>query len=200
MAIDRRRVLNELGDRLVGYAVEEGAQPVTSFDLQSYMNIHLRYEMKFLLAAATTWVGVHDEADRHRGPPHLVEMAMESAFVHTRVLYEFIGREGDGWKKKRHRSPHSPVRSELWDEYKDAMHQKVLHPDPSRPYQPTGTPADELKDRVLDLAQDVLDRWDDVANQSAMEPYRELMADVRHGASRDAAKSAVGISIAPVFG
>jgi hypothetical protein len=166
-----------------------------AFELRGYIDTHLAYELKYLLVAATTWAAVHHEVDRRPWPDHLVVLAMESAFVHTRVLYEFIGGE-EGWGN---RSPHSPLRSDLWQEYQGPMHQKVLHPAPTRPYQPTGTTADDLKERVVDFALDVLDLWERVAQQQVMRHHRTSMEDARRNAIRDAERSAQILKISPVF-
>jgi hypothetical protein len=158
-----------------------------AFDLRKYISIHLAYELKFLLVAAATWT-----AREHHGenrPDHLAVMAMDSAFVHARVLYEFLTREPrSGWETKR--TPHDAVASDLWAEYSAPMHDKVLHPSPKRPYRPTGTTADDLHGQVLNLSRDVLRLWKGVAAQSVMEPYRVAMHAAAETAVQEAANAA----------
>ncbi len=137
--------------------------------LIDYIETHLAYELKYLLVAATTWTAVHEEQDRGSYPDHLVVMAMESAFVHTRTLSEFLLKQ-EGWSKDR-RTPHSRPKLPKWNHYSQPMHTKVLHPSPDRPYAPEVRKGDDLKDQVLDLASEVLAGWDTVAAQPGMGSY-----------------------------
>lgn len=166
-----------------------------AFDLNDYIAVHLRYELKYLLVDATTWSAVRREEDRGPHAPHLVVMAMESAFVHTRVLYEFLTHD-EGWSKK---TPHERKQSDLWDEFKTPMHTKVLHPCANRPYVPTNTSADDLKDKVVDLALDVLRLWDEVAGDTAMVHVHDDMTEARRFAVEDALHSARWFGVAPSF-
>jgi hypothetical protein len=173
--------------------VTSDSDPIT--DLDSYVATHLAYELKYLLVAATTWAAVHDEAQRSAWPSHLVVFSMESAFVHTRTLCEFLMLE-QGWKKK---SPHAKATLPLWDTYKGPMHMKVLHPDPRRPYVPGACPGDDLKERVVDLAQEVLSAWDIVSVQPAMLPIRSAMMAARGSAVADAHRSAARLGMSSPF-
>lgn len=166
-----------------------------AIDLNEYIDVHLGYELKYLLVAATTWRAVHDPASRGRHPPHLVVLAMESAFVHSRVLYEFLHLE-EGWAG---RSPHAAATSVLWAEYRTPLHEKVLHPSPRRPYAEGALAGDDLKDRVADLAGDIVQVWRDVASQTAMEPHREQMLDAVSGAIVDATQTAAWFKVGPIF-
>lgn len=166
-------------------------------DLEPYIETHLWYELKYLLVAATTWSAVHVEAGRGSWPHHLVVIAMESAFVHTRTLCEFLGLEG-GWARGP-RSPHLVPVLPLWRQYSGPMHMKVLHPDPRRPYMTGVQAGDDLKDRVVDLAQEVLVAWDTVADQLEMIDFRTVMLRVRDSAVADARNSAARMSAQTVF-
>lgn len=165
------------------------------FDLNDYIDEHLRYELKYLLVGATTWRAVHDPENRGPHAPHLVVLAMESVFVHTRVLYEFLHHE-EGWAG---RSPHSVTQSELWATYKKPLHEKVLHPSPRRPYVPEAMVGDDLKYRVVDFATDILTMCRDVAAQVAMRSYKTTMIDASNAAVVDATSSASWFAIEPVF-
>jgi hypothetical protein len=156
-------------------------------DLEPYIETHLVYELKYLLVAAVTWSAVDAEADRAPWPDHLVVMAMESAFVHARTLCEFLALE-EGWSKDR--SPHDAPPLPLWNEYCEPMHMKVLHPDPRRPYAPGERKGDDLKDRVVDLAQEVLAGWDQVADQEGMAVFRASMVRARNSAVADSHRAA----------
>lgn len=166
-----------------------------AFALTDYVDVHLRYELKYLLVAATTWKAVHDP--RHRGPhaPHLVVLAMESSFVHTRVLYEFLHLE-DGWSG---RSPHTVNASSLWAAYRKPLHEKVLHPSPRRPYQPGAMTGDDLKDRVVDFATDILTMWRVLGGQQAMRPHSATMTMAADAAVADATLTAEWFGIQRVF-
>lgn len=163
--------------------------------LDDYIGVHLAYELKYLLVAATTWQAVQHPGDREPWPPHLVVMSMDSAFVHARVLYEFVTRE-DHWKRT---AAHMPRIAPLWVKYEDAMHRRVLHPDPRRP-QAAGTQhGDDLKDRVVDFARDLLALWDDITTDPQMRPYRSTMSNTRAAAVADAKQVADAMRIAPLF-
>lgn len=136
----------------------------TDSDLGPYIATHLAYELKYLVVAATTWTAVHMERDRGAWPDHLVVMSMESAFVHTRTLGEFLLRD-QGWAS---RSPHEAPELPLWNAYSSALHTRVLHPSPTRPQGSQVGRGADLKDRVLDLAREILDGWDEVRRQAVM--------------------------------
>jgi len=125
-------------------------------------------------------------------------MAMESAFVHTRVLCEFLLLE-EVWAKDGGRAPHTPPALPLWAQYRRPMHMKVLHPDPTRPYVAEQQPGDDLKDRVFDLAAEVLKGWDLVARQPPMALFRSAMIRARNGAVADGAATAGRLHERPVF-
>ena len=165
-------------------------------DLEPYIETHLVYELKYLLVAAVTWSAVHAETDRAPWPDHLVVMAMESAFVHTRTLCEFLGLE-EGWSKDR--SPHHAPPLPLWNEYREPMHMKVLHPDPRRPYAPGKRKGDDLKDRVVELAHEVLGGWDHVADQECMAVFRASMVEARGSAVADSDRAARHMNAPSLF-
>ena len=166
-----------------------------TFDLNDYVAVHLRYELKYLLVDATTWSAVHREEDRAPHAPHLIVMAMESAFVHTWVSYEFLTHD-EGWSKK---TPHARKQSDLWGEFKTPMHTKVLHPGANRPYVPTITSADDLKDKVVDFAVDVVQLWDEVIVDPTMAHVHDDMRDARRFAHEDALYGARWFGIIPLF-
>jgi len=166
-------------------------------DLEPYIETHLVYELKYLLVAAVTWSAVDAETDRAPWPDHLVVMAMESAFVHTRTLCEFLALE-EGWSKDR--SPHHAPPLPLWNEYCEPMHMKVLHPDPRRPYTPGERKGDDLKDRVVDLAQEVLAGWDQVADQQRMAVFRASMVRARNSAVADSHQAVRRMNARALFG
>ncbi|MGH3370990.1 MAG: hypothetical protein ACRDPR_13430 [Nocardioidaceae bacterium] len=165
--------------------------------LEPYIETHLVYELKYLLVAATTWSAVQAEQDREPWPDHLVVMAMESAFVHNRTLCEFLGLK-EGWASGP-RSPHSAPRLPLWDRYSKPMHMKVLHPDPRRPYATGVQGGDDLKDRVVDLAREVLFAWDQVAQQAEMTDFRGAMVRARNSAVVDSQRSAARMTVKALF-
>jgi hypothetical protein len=122
---------------------------------------------------------------------------MESAFVHTRTLCEFLNLE-EGWGKGP-RSPHSAPSLPLWHQYSGPMHMKVLHPDPRRPYMIGVQDGDDLKERVVDLALEILVAWDAVAEQPEMTAFRTPMLTARQRAVADGRNSAARMSVQPLF-
>jgi len=68
---------------------------------------------------------------------------MEAAYLHVRNLNEFLRRE-DKWQPRFERSPHGGVTPYLWTAHEVAIHAKLLHPDPDRPYEPAAKSGDNL--------------------------------------------------------
>lgn len=163
-----------------------------------HIQVHLAYELKFLLVAATTWEAARRDELRHAHRiPHLMTMSMESAFVHTRALCEFLAEpKTDQWARLR---VHEPVRIPLWDVYCTPMHDKVLHLNPRRPYRSTGELADGLKDQVIELARAVLVAWDEVAAQPTMEALAPSMAQARKMAITEGRMVAEHFGVPAVF-
>jgi hypothetical protein len=120
---------------------------------------------------------------------------MESAFVHTPVLYEFLHFE-EGWAG---RSPHTVTVSSLWTAYKTPMHEKVLHPSPRRPYEPGEMAGDDLKDRVVDFAADILTMWRGLGGQLPMRLHAETMTIAADAAVVDATSTADWFGVQRVF-
>jgi hypothetical protein len=92
-------------------------------------------EWKYLLVAAETWewLHVHQQADTRGVPMHTVVMAMDSAFLHGRNLYEFFGRSG---KLKGYRRPNTmhafgiekdDLKSPWWDTWEQTLHARLFH-------------------------------------------------------------------------
>jgi hypothetical protein len=95
----------------------------------------LTNEWKYLLIAAGTWewLKAHAEADEKGVPMHTLVMAMDSAFLHGRNLYEFFGRGG---KYKGYRRPTTiqafgvqkdGFNSPWWDGWEQALHARLFH-------------------------------------------------------------------------
>ena len=70
-------------------------------------------------------------------------VSMEAAYLHVRNLNEFLRRE-DKWQPRFERSPHGGVTPYLWTAHEVAIHAKLLHPDPDRPYEPAAKSGDNL--------------------------------------------------------
>jgi hypothetical protein len=121
---------------------------------------------------------------------------MDSALLHTRTLCEFLGLE-EGWAKGR--SPHLAPRLPLWTAYQGAMHMKVLHPDPRRPYVAGVQKGDDLMDRVADLAHEVLTAWEQVAAQTEMTEFRSAMDRARSRAVDASQRAADRMQTDPLF-
>jgi hypothetical protein len=164
----------------------------TDLDLHEYIRVHLYYELAMLLVAATTW---REARDRDRHPLYLREMAMDSAFLHARVLYEYLTKD-QGWAD---RSPHPRQGSDLWDKYHGPLHWKLMHPGPHRPYETHVGPGDDLMYRVEDFANDILRWWGVVTEDASMADYRDDLLFARRRALDDAAEAARRLGIRTLF-
>ncbi len=106
-----------------------------NWNLHDYIGAHLSYELATLAKAAATWRASRLEpsgpGSRTYDQMHLEEMSQVAALVHQRSICEFLLLE-EGWGKDN-RTPHKPPVLLMWEEYKDAIHERVLHPDPRRP-------------------------------------------------------------------
>lgn len=165
-------------------------------DLLPYIDEHLAYEMKYLIVAATTWSAVRHEADRARWPDHLVVFAMDSAFVHTRTLCEFLKLKAR-WANGP-LSPHSPPPLPVWSHYSGPVNLRVLHPDPRRPNAAAAHDGDDLKDRVIDLAREVINAWEQVAAQVQMSGFREAKTQALANAIAEGQRSATRMNVPPI--
>ena len=145
-----------------------------AFNVGAYIDVHLSYELCGLAKAAAAWTRSRDPSTRN---VHLEEMSQLAALVHFRSICEFLTADGR-WKNQR-LSPHRPIAIAGWSTYEEWINAKALHPDPRRPYIPGTLPGDDLKDQIAVLAQEALDGWTKVANQSEMAVHAGTMADVR---------------------
>jgi hypothetical protein len=87
----------------------------------------------------------------------------------------------------------------LWNEYCEPVHMKVLHPDPRRPYTAGERKGDDLKDRVVDLAEEVLAGRDQVAGRGGMAALRASMVRPRNSPVADSHRAARRMNARALF-
>ena len=136
---------------------------------------------------------------------HFRVITMDSAFVHTRSLYEFFIDTGSVKA-----DTYSAIRdfgvsigpTPAYTRWINALNKRVFHLDIYRPkpVKNNGSviPGVKIKNEVTHLAQDVLDLWDQFTNQAPM--YSRLLRSRRSMAIKDAAEAARSRGITtPVF-
>ena len=134
---------------------------------------------------------------------------MDSAFLHTRSLYEFFtgdptgdegaGRQPASWKlfgATRQRSP-------LYETWRETLHARLFHIRTNRP-QPTSAKTganlpQHIPAEVLNFAHDVLRLWDAFTNDAALADYRSLLNGRRDEAVNEARKIAERHKTSPQF-
>jgi hypothetical protein len=133
-----------------------------------------------MLLGATGW----QRAKFDLPAPFYDGFAQDSTFLHARALYEFLcGRNKKrGWVQLRMAAGiESPLPSRLWDDadFRNALQLKVFHLLTRwRPHEPKVKPYDDLSERVVEVAQDVLDVWT-AAIGAVTEPCRTVMTRAR---------------------
>ena len=66
--------------------------PLNQMDREEYIKLHLFYELRWLLAAATEW-SIQNQLKLGIGGYEVQVYAMDSAFLHARTLFEFFTKE-----------------------------------------------------------------------------------------------------------
>jgi hypothetical protein len=158
-------------------------------DGHEYLNWHVYNELRWLLVSAATWAASEPQKLDH-GVDHLAVMAMDSALLHARNLYEFWnGDHGSIERVFGARGPRSALRAADGDDLKKALDRKVLHLATACEVTPHGDD-DDLHKRVDEIARDVLACWDDWRDSATMAPYRQTMDRLRARAVNEATHAA----------
>jgi hypothetical protein len=162
------------------------------------MDIHYGHELRQLLVAATNWEACRGSG--HKVPPHLENLAEDSVVLHGRNLYDlFVMPKGED--RRRALGLSLPLTSSLYDDdFITALHEKAMHVGPTRPYAPSGVPADDLPNQMLNVARDLLSLWDEVlSNTTVPQDFREAMQRARGRAITEAHREAAWYRIEDVF-
>jgi len=164
-----------------------------------FMDIHYGHELRQMLVGAVNWHAARQPGHREV-PPHLENLGEDAVFLHGRNLYDlFVMDKGEHRRQTMGMS--SPLTTALYDQdFITAVHEKSLHVGPTRPYAPTGSSADDLPKRVLDVANDVLDIWDRAQVAPQMHSaFRIAMVEARRRAILEARREAAWYRIDDVF-
>jgi hypothetical protein len=173
-------------------------QATDAIDGNDFLRGHVFNELRWLLVATTNWVATNGTDDR--GINHLRVMAMDSALLHARNLYEFWRGERNNVRKVfAAAGPSSELYVADGERLRKALHRKLFHLDASREFEPLDAEDDHLHERVEEIAHDVLARWDEWQASTGMSPFRDMMADVRRWSVDDAGAAANRLGIGPIF-
>ncbi|WP_204081383.1 hypothetical protein [Mycobacterium riyadhense] len=162
--------------------------------LRKFISEDLYNELRYLLVAATQWAAYDQLVDkcgtRVQGdfPRHFKVLAMDSAFLHSRSLYEFFTSK-DG-KSSKHLLTWKALglserlTSPIYDKFRVPLHKRLMHLEPDRP----GEIA--IKDEVVTIAKDVLALWDKFAASAEVSKYAAELDEARARAILDSNETA----------
>jgi hypothetical protein len=125
-----------------------------------WVNEHVYNELRWLAVAGTTWQACRiggSRALKAGAPPHLRVMALDSALVHGRSLFQFFCTEGgvDG-KARLNCGVASPLASALYVEIKDELNTYLMHLGSGRSTGHARSPdRPHLKERVVEIVLEV---------------------------------------------
>ncbi len=168
--------------------------PLKPHEKPGFISDSLYHELRCLLGAATVWQILKNH---HAGFD--VAVAMDSAFVHARNLFNFFTEDQGGVDVSvTEFGPTDPYPSPVYDEWREPLHRHLLHIAKGRinPTNLHGTA--HLKDQVLAFATAILDLWSQLQSDPAAAPYASLLADARARAIQDSINDA-GTRIQPLF-
>lgn len=178
---------------------------LSSVDAKRLINDDLYNELRWMLVAASEWSVCEKDSLSPNAPSHLQVLALDSACVHIRSLYEFfIDAPG---KHPRSDTAHalrdfgvSLPTTALYDDYIEGLNKRIFHLDNFRPMPASrsGNVVNTDVNRKIDLlAQDVLDLWDNFAIQ--LPSYTSELNAARASAISDATKAANSLGGKAVF-
>jgi hypothetical protein len=180
---------------------------VNLIEQRRLINQDLYNELRYLLIAATIWQACHDignddpkKAESH--PHHLVVLAMDSAIMHARALYEFFFDHGDFESAGAQRDFGVTIdRTKLYDEYKHTINKRLFHIDTRRPRPEKRGGGRRVKRdinrKVKLIADDVLGLWDQFSDE--LPGFKRQLSGARRKAIAEATKAAKSIDGRIVF-
>ena len=169
---------------------------MTHQDAQEFISVHLYYELRCLLGAATVW-----QAFKDADAGHDVSIAMDSAFVHARNLFNFLTPvvQRPRWDIGVSELGPQPQTSAFYDTWREPLHAHVLHTR-SR-FTPTNVKNGvRINMQVIAFANEVLRLWSELEADPSAAPYAAALKDARERAMKDAANDASKHGMkAPIF-
>ena len=158
--------------------------------MDSEILMNLQNEWKYLHVAAKTWRWLKDNprADQDGVPLHTLVMAMDSAFLHGRSLYEFFGLIPDKRPDPETKlatvadiGVTAALRSPWLDTWRWAMNARLLHFRASRtdvydkPVAKGGTTQPSgINCEVENMLTDLMDIWERLLNYVSAPDRRQL--------------------------
>jgi len=148
---------------------------------QKFIKDDLYHELRCLLGAATIWQIFKDHNEGFN-----VVVAMDSAFVHARCLFNFFTRKRRNDISITEFGQNSPYKSIIFDTWEESLHRHVLHIKKAR-LKPTNLKTGiHLNEQVENLAREILRLWEQFEKDSSASNFAGLLHESRARAIKDA--------------
>ena len=166
----------------------------TTQDKQDYVADTLYHELRCLLGATTVW-----QIFKSQAAGFDVTVAMDSAFVHARNLYNFFTEpKGGNDISVTAFGPSAPYPSTIYDTWREALHRQVLHVSKGRTSPTNLKDGAHLNEQVEVFARDILSLWCTFESDPAAANLRSVLKAARKRAIEDAANDSADRS-EPLF-
>lgn len=148
-------------------------------ELKQYIEVHVYNDLRWLLCAATEWKAQTELVDAHKVKQpcfHLQVYTMDCAFLHVRCLYEFFTEPPQLLRNLRQKSS-------MYEKFRGPLNRRLFHP-------LDRALAEEVKNEVTNLANDLLELWVGLSREPNAAKYREVLDDSLRRAIDEAANVA----------
>lgn len=159
---------------------------MTLEEKKNYISEELYHELRCLLGAATVWSGfMEDKAGFN------IVVAMDSAFVHARCLFEFFTGISSHDVRITDFGPKQQYQSAIYDDWKEPLNRHVMHISKGRLKGNETNIKDNmhLKDKVIEFAEDILRLWEKFEKDPSHQ-FTSTLIEARRDAIKDAEKDA----------
>lgn len=165
---------------------------MTESEKITFIEKDLYHELRCLLGAVTVWCASQKE-DAGFG----VVIAMDSAFVHTRCLFNFFTRSKGGNDVSITAFGPQPYSSQVYTDWDNPLNQHVLHISKGRLSPKNLRSGSHLNEQVENFAREILKLWEQFENDPLAVAYKAEVQKARVRAIEDAKNDAEG-RIAPL--
>jgi hypothetical protein len=170
--------------------------PLDTKGKKEYLDVHLFYELHWLLHAATEW-SIQDELNLGIAGSNVQNYAMDSAFLHARVLFEFFCGTGEWGNYYRCREFVGVdfLKSDCYSNWAGSLHRGAMHAQGRSGPAPLKSAAGEekeLKEMPVEFAHEILRLWKEfeerLGKSSAPgdQELQKLAREKRHEAIKNA--------------
>ncbi len=166
---------------------------MTNAEKRTFISEDLYYELRCLLGAATVW-----RAFQKAQAGFDVVVAMDAAFVHARNLFNFLAQQSSNDICVTKLGAAAPFPSQVYKDWKDALHQHVLHIREGRLAPNNVVNGQHINEQVESFAREVLRLWHLWEAEPGAAAYVTEIQRARTRAVADAANDA-GQRISPLF-